>query len=109
MSEVELGQLAAQRASDPQVKQFAQRMVTDHGKANDELKQIAARKNVQLPADIPAGLSDAFSGDAGRQAQWRAFLTRNRLEGPALPELVDELRARLMPVLDQARGLKANA
>jgi len=54
MAEVELGRLASQRASDPQVKQFAQRMVTDHTKANDQLKQIASGKNVQLPADIPA-------------------------------------------------------
>jgi hypothetical protein len=54
-------------------------------------------------------LSDAFSGDAGRQAQWRAFLARNRLEGPTLPELVDDLRARLAPVLDRARGQKVNA
>jgi len=54
MAEVELGQLATQRASDPQVKQFAQRMVTDHTKANDQLKQIAAGKNVQLPTDMPS-------------------------------------------------------
>ena len=54
MAEVELGQLASQRATDPQVKQFAQRMVADHGKANDQLKQLASSKNVQLPTDLPA-------------------------------------------------------
>jgi putative membrane protein len=54
MAEIELGQLASQKATDPQVKQFAQRMLADHGKANDQLKQIASRKNVQLPTDIPA-------------------------------------------------------
>jgi putative membrane protein len=56
MAEVELGQLAAQRASDPQVKQFAQRMVADHTKANGELKQIAAKKNVELPTELPASV-----------------------------------------------------
>src|SRR5689334_21147989 len=54
MAEVELGQIAAQKAQDPQVKQFAQRMVDDHSKANDKLKQVAASKNMQLPSDVPS-------------------------------------------------------
>ena len=54
MAEVQLGQLASQKASDPQVKQFAQRMITDHTKANDQLKQIVANKGVALPSDVPA-------------------------------------------------------
>lgn len=52
MAEVQMGQLAAQKAADPQVKQFAERMIADHTKAGDKLKQIAAGKNVQLPSDI---------------------------------------------------------
>jgi putative membrane protein len=51
MAEVKLGQLAAQKASDPQVKQFAEKMVADHSKANDKLKKIASDKGVILPAD----------------------------------------------------------
>ena len=38
MAEVELGKLAAEKATNPEVKQFGQRMVDDHTKANDELK-----------------------------------------------------------------------
>jgi putative membrane protein len=49
MAEVITGQLAAQKASDPQVRMFGQRMVTDHGKANDKLKSIAAKDNITLP------------------------------------------------------------
>jgi putative membrane protein len=51
MAEVELGQLAAQRASSADVKAFGQRMVDDHGKANEKLKQLAADKHVDLPSE----------------------------------------------------------
>jgi putative membrane protein len=54
MAEVKLGQLAAERASNAQVKQFGRRMVTDHQKANNELKQIASKMAVQLPAETDA-------------------------------------------------------
>ena len=52
MAEVELGKLAVQRAADPSVKEFAQRMVEDHTRANGQLKTLAGRKNIQLPSDI---------------------------------------------------------
>ena len=49
LMEVELGQLALQNAASADVKQFGQLMVTDHTKANAELKDLAARKNVTIP------------------------------------------------------------
>ena len=52
IAEVELGQLAAQKAQSPEVKQFAQRLIADHTRANNELKQIATSKNVTLPTEI---------------------------------------------------------
>jgi putative membrane protein len=52
MLEVELGKVVAQRATTPEAKQFAQQMVTDHTKANAELKALAAKKNIKLPASL---------------------------------------------------------
>jgi putative membrane protein len=54
MMEVELGRLAAQKATNADVKAFGQRMVDDHGKANDELKGLASKKSVTLPATMDA-------------------------------------------------------
>jgi putative membrane protein len=34
------------------VKKFAERMVQDHGKANDQLKQLASSKGLNLPTDL---------------------------------------------------------
>ena len=52
MAEVQLGKLASERGMSADVKQFGQMMVTDHTKANDELKQIAAKLNIQLPTEL---------------------------------------------------------
>lgn len=49
LAEVELGKLAKEKASSSEVKKFGQRMVDDHSKANEELKQIASSKGVDLP------------------------------------------------------------
>jgi len=49
LAEVELGQLAVQKASSQEVKQFAQHMVDDHSKANEQLKQVAAQEHIDLP------------------------------------------------------------
>jgi putative membrane protein len=54
LAEVDLGNLAKDKASNPEVKQFGERMVTDHSKVNDELKDWAQKKNVTLPSDLDA-------------------------------------------------------
>lgn len=50
MAEVELGQLAQQKATNAQVKDFGAMMVHDHTMANDEVKALAARRSVTLPS-----------------------------------------------------------
>jgi putative membrane protein len=54
MAEVQLGQLAAQKASNPDVKAYGQMMVDDHTKANDQLKSVAAQQNMTLPTTLDA-------------------------------------------------------
>ena len=49
MMEVAMGQIAEQKGQSEDVKSFGKRMVTDHTKANDQLKSIASKKGVQLP------------------------------------------------------------
>lgn len=52
MAEVALGQMASSKATDPGVKAFGDRMVTDHSRLNDEMKQLAQTKGVTLPTDV---------------------------------------------------------
>jgi putative membrane protein len=49
LHEVKLGQLAKERAADPEVKKFGERMVTDHTKANKELMAVAEQMGVRPP------------------------------------------------------------
>lgn len=50
------------------------------------------RRQLALPAGLPAGLSDGFSSDVAKQAQWAAFLKKNRLEALELAPVVARLR-----------------
>lgn len=52
LMEVELGAYARDNASNQQVKDFGSMMVTDHSKANEELKRIALPKNIILPTMV---------------------------------------------------------
>jgi putative membrane protein len=54
MMEVELGRLAAEKGASDEVRQFGQRMVDDHTKANEDLMQVASGKGMMLPAEVGA-------------------------------------------------------
>jgi len=53
-AEIELGQLAAARTQDQNVRDYAARMVKDHTAADTKLKKIADRQNLQLPQSLDA-------------------------------------------------------
>ena len=68
MFEVQVGQLAADKGTDPKVKSFGQMLVKDHSAANDQLKQLAATKSVELPSALPKDLQkklDKLQGESG--------------------------------------------
>ena len=54
MAEVQLGQIARDRASNPAVKEFAEKMVKEHTDADQQLSQLASQKGATLPTDIGA-------------------------------------------------------
>ena len=54
LAEVDLGNLTKEKASNGDVKQFGDKMVTDHSKANDELKSLAEQKSITLPSSVAA-------------------------------------------------------
>ncbi|HYE61977.1 MAG TPA: DUF4142 domain-containing protein [Phycisphaerales bacterium] len=53
MKEVELGRLGTRQASNEQLKQFAQKIIDDHTKANEELMTLARNKNIDVPTQLP--------------------------------------------------------
>jgi|HubBroStandDraft_5_1064220.scaffolds.fasta_scaffold204410_2 putative membrane protein len=54
MAEIALGELATEKASSDEVKKFGQRMVDDHSRAADELKEIASSKGIRVPDRLSA-------------------------------------------------------
>ena len=69
ISEVDAGNLASQKGTNQEVKDFGAMMVKDHGAANDKLKSIADSKNITLPTTASVGQMatkaklDVLSGD----------------------------------------------
>jgi len=68
MAEMALANLALAKSQNEDVKQFAQMMITDHSKAGEELKTLAARKKYDFPADMnesQKAIADSLSNMAG--------------------------------------------
>ena len=65
MAEVKLGKLASDKASNDDVKQFADRLVKDHTKANDELKKIAQQETLNLPQELKPKHQSAYDHLSG--------------------------------------------
>ena len=86
LAEVQLGQLAEQKASSQAVKDFGHRMVTDHSQANDKLKGIASSVGVTLPTSLNAKDQalyhrlSSLSGPAFDKAYMKAMVTDHKMD-----------------------------
>lgn len=52
MAEIQMGQLAAQRAQNQMVRDYANMMVNDHGPAREQLQEMARRHGVTPPTEL---------------------------------------------------------
>jgi putative membrane protein len=131
MTEVELGRLALQKATRPEVKSYAQMLVEDHGKANEELQSLASRKQLRVP-DQPksyqkaekarleklsgAAFDDAFVKSMAADHEKAVSLFSKQASSGADADLKDwaqktlpTLKQHLAKAQELARGKSANA
>jgi putative membrane protein len=95
MAEIELSRMALDRATNPDIKSFAQRIVADHGAAGDKLKSVVAGQPIEWPAQLDDRHKKTADELAGRQG---ADFDRDYVE--AMIEGHQDLAAKLEARLD---------
>ncbi len=116
MSEIALAKLAQSKTSDEKVRNFAQRMIDDHSKAQEQLQALAQTKGVQLPTAPDAKHQalekkfNALSGQefdrqymqqAGMRAHRQAHNLLERISTRAQSPELKTLAADMLPTIDQ--------
>lgn len=116
ISEVALAKLAQSKTSDENVRNFAQRMIDDHSKAQEQLQALAQTKGVQLPTAPDAKHQalekkfNALSGQefdrqymqqAGMRAHRQAHNLLERISTRAQSPELKTLAADMLPTIDQ--------
>jgi putative membrane protein len=116
MAEIETAKLALQKTQSDRVKSFAQQMVDDHSKGLDEVRKVAAARNVTLPTELDAKHKamavklEKLSGDkfdrtymeqAGVKAHKEAHQLVSKGETSAQDSEVKALVTRLQPTIHQ--------
>jgi putative membrane protein len=79
LAEIELGNMALQKSTNPQVKQIAQKLVDDHTKTSTAMKEIAAKKGLTVPTETDAkhkALATKLQGESGQDFD-KDFLNAN--------------------------------
>lgn len=67
-AEIQLGQLALDKSSNPLVRQFGQKMIDDHGRLNDEIKPLAVQLHINSPQSLSPlhqALRKQLQGESG--------------------------------------------
>ena len=84
------------------LRALAHEGATDRRVLSEAIRASFDRRRTLLPVSMLLGLDDQFARDKAKQAQWNAFLAKNRLKGPTLDVVVREVRAFLEAPLSQA-------
>jgi putative membrane protein len=115
IAEVKLGQLAQEKAASQKVKEFGQKMVNDHSKAGDELKEVAQKEGLRLPEEMSPQDQATYnrlsrlSGEQFDRAYERAMLTDHEKDVAAFEreassgknEALKQFAARTLPTLKE--------
>jgi putative membrane protein len=69
MTEIEAAKVALAKSKDPEIRQFAERMVKDHGKAGAELETIAKAKGLKAPKQLDSERQAALDSLKAKSGQ----------------------------------------
>ncbi|MBV8388291.1 MAG: DUF4142 domain-containing protein [Mucilaginibacter sp.] len=100
MAEVVLGKLALEKSNNAKVKDFANMMVTDHSKVNDELKALAKKLNITLP--------DSIASDESKTRDDLAKKSGAEFDEAYVKDMVDDHKKDVKAFEDAAKNCKDN-
>jgi putative membrane protein len=104
LAEVQLGQLASEKGTNPAVKAFGERMVQDHTKLNDQMKQVAQKDGMTLPTNLDPkdqALYDRLKNESGAQFDKTYMTAMVKDHEHDIKEFQKEARAGKNPDLKQ--------
>lgn len=71
----------------------------DHATLREAIERTFARRQSELPTELPLALTQAFANDPVKQTQWKAFLRKGKLDAPPLTEVIERIGSFLAPVI----------
>ncbi|MGE5567508.1 MAG: DUF4142 domain-containing protein [Rhodospirillales bacterium] len=127
LSAIKSGQLAQQKATDPNVKRFAQQQVQTHQNIYNQLNQIARQHNMTLPSQVSSRDQkdyDKLAGKSGNEfdreyAQWSADHSQKAVQefqkeaehgqNPDLKNLASSYLPTMQNQMQTAQGLERSS